>query len=363
MIKGCDVSNLLQIEKNGGRYYEDGIKKDALTILKDNGINLFRLRLFNDPYDELGNSYGAGECDINCVKKLATRAKQLGVDWLLDFHYSDCWADPGKQTMPKAWVGLSLDELTEQLYQFTKQTLQVLKEENISPEIIAVGNEITNGLLWPVGKAPNWQAICQLVSAGIKACKEVLPQAKTMIHLDNGGNSEMYANWFGEYFKNGGADFDVIGLSYYPFWHGSFDDLRRTLSMLSNTYGKEMVIAETSYGFTMEDYKEYEGLSDWQRKGMAIKPELLEGLQYPLTKQGQCQFMLHLASVVDEFDKCTGFIYWGGESIPVPNSGWATEAGIEYMHEKGPGGNEWANQALFDYQGNSLPVLQTIKIM
>ncbi len=362
-VKGMDISNVWEIEKYGGEYLDHGKTEDVLKILKGYGINLFRVRLWNDPYDEEGISYGAGSNDLNTCIALFTRAKKLGVDTYLDFHYSDCWADPGKQRVPKAWRNKNREELVNAVYDYTKEVLTALKEKDLLPGIISVGNEITNGLLWPIGKTPDFASIALLISAGITACREVAPDSKVMIHLDNGGNTEMYRNWFTSYFEQGGKDFDLFGLSYYPFWHGSLSDLKRTMDYLEDTYHKDMIVVETSYVFSMEEYYAYEGLSKETTKGMALKPHLVENLPFEISPKGQCDFIKALSEVISgvKNNRGLGFVYWGGDMIPRKGSSWGTEKAIEYMEEKGPGGNEWANQAVFDYTGEALPVLDTIK--
>ena len=363
-IKGADVSFLETIETNGGRFFDQGRKSELFRILKDHGFNLIRLRLFNDPYDEFGRSYGAGGCDEDFIIRMASRCRQAGIDWLLDFHYSDCWADPGKQTMPKAWVGLDYEKLKFAVYDYTYAILSHLKSRNLAPAMVAVGNEITNGLLWPIGAKGNDAQIAGLLSAGIRAVREVLPLAKVMLHLDNGGNNEIYRRFFDSYLQNQGADFDIIGLSYYPFWHGSMTDLKNNLDDLAERYRKDLIIAETSYPFTLEDYREREKISEEDFKGMAIKENPADRpLPYPISERGQTDFMVALMDLIKSVPegKGLGFIYWGGECLPVENSDWASEEGIAYMHEKGPTGNEWANQALFDYDGNPLEILKAIR--
>ena len=184
-----------------------------------------------------------------------------------------------------------------------------------------------------------------------------------MIHLDNGGNNRLYRTWFDSFFAEGGMDFDYIGLSYYPFWHGTMEDLKNNLYDLAGRYGKELIIAEVSTGFTMEDYARYEKLEKENRKGMATKPELAQKVPYPMSPEGQSAFMLDLMNLLESVPggKGVGFFYWEPAWIPVPGSQWATEAALAYTGEKGPGGNEWANQALFDYEGNALPALKTIR--
>lgn len=183
-----------------------------------------------------------------------------------------------------------------------------------------------------------------------------------MIHLDNGGNNELYRRWFDNYIKRG-EDFDIIGLSYYPFWHGTLDDLSANMADIAKRYGKELIVAEVSMGFTMEDYKDYEKLDDKERKGMATRQELVDKIEYPMTKEGQAGFMKDL---LDRICKVpgglgAGFFYWEPGWIPVQGSGWATKESLEYIKDPGPCGNEWANQALFDYNGNVLPALKLIR--
>lgn len=359
-IKGMDISSLIEEEKCGAKYFMDGVQMDLLKILKTKGCNYCRLRLWNNPYDEAGTPYGAGSNDMSKLIELSKRVKAEGMKILLDYHYSDFWADPGKQTIPKAWRGLDADGLCQAIYDYTKATLIVLKEQNLSPDMVQVGNEITNGLLWPYGKKPEYDNIAKFVSSGIRAVREVIPDAKVMIHLDAGGNNPMYIDWFDNYTARG-EDFDIIGMSYYPFWHGSMSDLLYNMKSMEDRYGKEIVIAEVSMGFTMEDYAEYEKLGPEERKGYATKPELVEKIEHPMTIEGQCRFMQDFMELVKSVNKATGFFYWEPAMIPVPGCGWASYEALNYTGEKGPLGNEWANQALFDYDGNALPALDVIK--
>lgn len=361
-IIGMDVSTLDEVERCGGRFYDDGKEGDCLEILKKYGTQMVRLRLWNDPYDSEGNSYSAGGSDIETTLKLAKRAKANGIGWLLDFHYSDCWADPGKQIIPKAWQGMNVDELEKAVHDYTYEILKRCEAEDIMPQMVAVGNELSNGLLWPYGKVPEYANIARFVSAGIKAVREIDPSIPTMIHLDNGGNNELYRRWFDNYFANNGADFEYIGLSYYPFWHGTLDMLQNNMNDIALRYHKKLIIAEVSMGYTLEDYKDYEKLSDEERKGMATKPEIAAKVPFPMTPEGQKDFMEAFLQVVHQVPENLGcgFFYWEPAWLPVPGSQWATKAAVEYMSEKGPGGNEWANQALFDYDGNGLPALKIL---
>ena len=364
-IKGADLSSLDEVEKCGGKFYDCGAQGDAMEILRSPGMNLVRLRIWNDPKDEQGNTYGAGSNDINVTISLARRAKALGMKWLLDFHYSDFWADPGKQFLPKAWRKMSEDELCGAVYDFTKSTLERLSAEGLTPDIIAVGNEITHGLLWPIGKAPNFRNIARFVSAGIRAVRVAAPKSKVMIHLDMGGKNDVYREWFDSYFAAGGEQFDVIGMSYYPFWHGTMAEFKENMFDISARYDKDIIVCETSMGFSLDDYSEYEGLPKGTIGSGIVNEELAKIIDYPLTADGQRKFIGDLAKTIKSVpgDRGRGFIWWEPAWIPVKNSGWTTPAGLKYVGEDGICANLWANQALFDFDGNALPALHEIEKM
>lgn len=386
-VKGVDISSLREVEACGGRFFDDGMQGDLLEILKRYGVNYVRLKLWNDPYetkvDEVTGEvkkipYGAGTNDLETTILLAKRAVNAGMGFLLNFHYSDFWVDPGKQTIPKAWKGLDVNGLERAVYEFTKDSVNKLIEAGAKPSMVQIGNEITNGLLWPYGKKPDlptditkersceeelqYQNIARFVSAGIKAVRKIDASIPIMIHLDNGGKNDMYRDWFDHYMKYG-ADFDIIGLSYYPFWHGPMKDLEYNLSDMVARYGKYVIIDEVSMGYTMEDYSEYEKLPQDKRKGMATKPALVAKIEHSMTKDGQAQFMEDILQIIKNVPdkKGRGFFYWEPAWLPVPGSEWATDTALLYTGEKGPGGNEWANQALFDYDGNALPALKVIR--
>lgn len=364
--KGMDLSTIKEVEALGGRFYDQGVEKDVFEILKSYGTNAVRLRLWNDPYAEDGTPYGAGTNDLQTTIEIAGRAKAHGMEVLLDFQYSDFWADPGKQRVPKAWRGMDADELTKAVYSFTRDSLLAMQEAGVLPELVQVGNELSNGTLWPLGKlgeAGNYDNLARFIRAGIRGVRSVDAKMPIMLHLDNGGNNALYRDWFDHYLERGADDFQMIGLSYYPFWHGTLADLQNNMNDLAVRYGKDLVVAEVSTGFTMEDYGKYEKLSPENRKGYATKPELAAKVPFPMTKEGQADFMKAFFDVIDQVPegRGRGFFYWEPAWIPVPGSGWANEAALRYIEEKGPGGNEWANQALFDYEGNALPALRIIR--
>lgn len=361
-VKGMDLSTLLELEGLGARYYDNGTETDILEIMKRYDIDTIRLRLWNDPYSEKGEPYGAGNNDLSTVLVIAERVSKAGFGVLLNFQYSDFWADPGKQIKPKAWTGYSVTELEQAVYEYTRETLESFVKAGINLTMVQVGNELSNGLLWPEGRVPDYDNIARFVNAGIRGVRAVLRDIPVMLHLDNGGDNALYRRWFDEIMKRG-VDFQIIGLSYYPFWHGGMRELENNMRDIAERCGKDLIIVETSMGYTMEDYKEYEKLSDSQRKGYATKPSLVEKIEYPMTEEGQAEFIKDLLSLINRVPdgRGRGFFWWEPAWIPVPSSGWATESSLKYMNDPGPCGNEWANQALFDYDGNVLPALKVIR--
>ena len=361
-VKGMDLSTLLELERCGAKYYDNGEERDLLAIMKSYDLDTIRIRLWNDPWSETGESYGAGENDLKTSLEIAKRVTAAGFGVLLNFHYSDFWADPGKQIKPKAWADYGVKELEQAVYDYTLESMQTFLDAGVNITMVQVGNELSNGLLWPEGKVPNYDNIATFVNAGIRAVRKADAAIPVMIHLDNGGNNALYREWFDNFTKRG-EDFEIIGLSYYPFWHGSLQMLNDNMNDIAERYGKDLVIAEVSMGYTMEDYKNYEKLSDEERKGYATRPALVEKIEYPMTKQGQYDFMEDFLNRISHIKggKGKGFFYWEPAWIPVPGSGWATPASLKYMNDPGPCGNEWANQALFDYDGNALPTLALIR--
>ena len=364
-ILGADVSTAEEVESLGGKFYVDGKEQDLFHILHDHGFNAVRLRLWNDPKDEQGNPYGAGNCDIDCVIRLARRAKKLNMKVLLDFHYSDFWVDPGKQYPPKAWRNFNKDQLVEAVYRYTSDTLKRMKDEGVFPEYVQVGNEITNGMLWDIAKLyhdgkdlENFDTLAEILRAGCNAVRDS-GDSNIILHLERSGDNAMYRHWFDNVISRN-VSFDTIGVSYYPFWHGDFDALQANLKDLATRYGKEIHVVETSYPFTSTPYAPnaplalYESKPMW--KGGAIP--------YPMTKQGQGDFLEHLINLLRDLPDGRGkaMWYWEPAWLAVEGSTWATESALEYMHEQGRQlGNEWANQALFDYNGEILPSLKRLK--
>lgn len=243
---GADISFLPQLEDRGIKFSVNGQQKDAIQILKEHGFNYVRLRIFNDPArDSGGYSPKRGFCNLEYTKKMAKRVKEAGMKLLLDFHYSDTWADPGKQFKPAAWKNLSFPDLKDSLYQYTANVIRELKQQGTPPDMVQIGNEINHGMVWPEGNIANVDEMTQLIAAGIAAVKAVEPTTIIMLHVALGGqNAETV--FFIDQMVARKVHFDVIGLSYYPKWHGTLDDLRDNMNDMVRRYNKDMIVVEYS---------------------------------------------------------------------------------------------------------------------
>ena len=362
-VHGMDISSMDEVVRCGGKFYDSGVEKDLLEILRLYGVNYIRLRLWHNPWGENGKSYGAGGNDLETTVRMAKKVKAADMKFLLDLHYSDFWADPGKQIKPKAWKDYGEAELEAAVYEYTESVLWYLRENGCTPDMVQVGNEITNGMLWPEGKTSDFWGMTRLVNAGIRAVRKADPQIPVMLHLDQGNRQDLYREWLDRYKECGGETFEIIGLSYYPVWNGKIEGLINTMNALADRYGKEMIVAEVSQPFTMEDYADDEKLAPEERKGYAAGPGNAGGLEYPATAEGQRAFLERFLAELETVKKGLGkgYFYWEPAWLPVPGSGWATEESLAYLGDPGPCGNEWANQGLFDYAGNALPALKAVK--
>ena len=364
---GMDFSSLEETERLGGVFRQNGRAGDLVEILAESGVNAARLRLWVDPFSPDGEPYGGGACDLPCLLRLAARAKAQGMRLLLDLHYSDFWCDPGRQLVPKAWAGLTLEALAGRVYDYTRDVLLALRSAGLEPEMVQVGNEITNGMLWPLGrlsdpvpgeKRTGYDNLARLVCAGCRAVRDH-SGAKIMLHLERSGDNAVWREWFDEMLARG-ADFDVIGASYYPYWHGNLAALKTNLSDMIARYGRDVMVVETAYAFTSEHFDPAETSAN-----LVINDSLrcYDGspAPYPLTREGQRAFVRDLLALVAGLDggHGTGVYYWEPAWLPLKGSTWATQAAREYMGEQSkPGGNEWANQCIFDYEGNATPALE-----
>jgi arabinogalactan endo-1,4-beta-galactosidase len=342
-ILGVDVSMLYEIERLGGRFYDAGVEKDCLEILKHYGVNWVRLRIWNDP-----TNLGGGSCNHENMTELAAKAKKYGLKVLIDFHYSDWWADPGKQNKPKAWRDLHGEDLQRALYDYTKFVLEYMKERDVRVDMVQVGNELNNGFLWPDGQisgpdAGGFEGFTALLKAAIKAVRDFDPEIPIVVHLAEGGNNSLF-RWFFDELVERNVDFDIVGVSYYPYWHGTLEQLSLNLNDVSQRYKKDVLIVETAYPWTLQDADGHANI---------FGDESLQWTAgYLATVRGQTSFLRDLIKVLRQIPdgRGLGFFYWEGAWIPVKGAGWKTGEG-----------NPWENQTLFDFQGNALETLKIFR--
>lgn len=354
-IKGMDVSMAKELESHDASYYLNGQKDDLFRILKKCGTDMIRLRVWPDPYDENGAPYGGGTNDLQTTEELARRTIESGMEFLLDFHYSDFWADPGKQVKPKAWRHLEGTVLETAVYLNTRDTLKYLRNRGLVPAMVQVGNEITNGLLWPDGHTDNLDAMAALLAAGIKAVREECPNAKIILHLDYGTDTVRYTRWF-DNIQQYELDYDIIGMSYYPHWNGELKLLLDNMNLVSRKYDKDIIVAETSIGYTTDTL----GCT-----GLVFTKELESQTNYPATPEGQEQFLRDLCAAVRSVKngRGLGVFYWEPAWLPIPDCTWANPNGRAYMKDEVEAGNSMANQALFDRNGEANSALRNLYTM
>ena len=382
-ILGMDASCVPSLEASGVKYYDyDGKEEDVFKILSDSGINYIRVRIWNDPFDKDGNGYGGGNCDIDNAIAIGKRATKYGMKLLVNFHYSDFWADPAKQMVPKAWKDLTLKadatltpdgdndtryERAFALYDYTKECLEKLVNENIEIGMVQIGNE-TNGSLCGATK---WVDIAALMKYGSKAVREVCPNALVAVHFANPEKITNYEDYSKklDYYK---VDYDVFASSYYPYWHGTLKNLSEVLTKVAETYNKKVMVMETSYAFTNEDTDFFGNtISD----GGAITKD------YPFTIQGQVNSVRNVINtIVNETKNGIGVVYWEGTWISVGGSnfdenkalwerygsGWASSYAKEYDPNdagKYSGGTAVDNQAFFDSTGHVLKSLKVFSLV
>ena len=368
-IRGMDASAVLSVEKSGAKYYGyDGKEQDVFETLAESGVNYIRLRVWNDPYDENGNGYGGGDNDVATAIELGKRATQYGMKVNIDFHYSDFWADPKRQHAPKAWEGMSADEKADALYDFTKESLTQILDAGVDVGMVQVGNEINNGM----SGETDVPAVMELLSAGSRAVREIADSygkdIRIVLHYTNIEDNEevdtMAAN-----LKEYGVDYDIFGLSYYPFWDGTNENMQNVAKNIMDRYGKKVVIAETSYCYTEKDGdgfgNSFDGIED-----------AVDG--YAPTVQSQATMIRDICAAANEVG-VLGVFYWEGTWIPVGSedqdnsalwekygSGWASSYSAEYDPDDAGlyyGGCSWDNQAMFDFTGHPLPSLNVFRYL
>lgn len=365
-IRGMDVSSILAEEKSGVKYYNaEGKEQDVFTTMAEAGVNYARIRIWNDPFDENGNGYGGGNNDLATAIALGKRATENGMKVCIDFHYSDFWADPAKQMCPKAWIDLSLEEKSNALYEFTKDSLTQLLENGVDVCMVQVGNETNNGMAGET-QIPN---IAKLMNSGSKAIREVSKNydkdIEVALHYTNandydGLDSILYK------LSSFQVDYDIFALSYYPYWHGTFENLQNVMTNIQDKYGKKTLIAETAYCYTTEN-------TDGSGNSVG-EADLIDA--YGATVQSQSTALRDVCATANDVG-ALGVFYWEGAWIAVGDvnadnspiweefgSGWASSYATAYdPNDAGKyyGGCSWDNQALFDATGKPLESLNTFK--
>ena len=360
-VLGVDVSELLAQEKSGVVYYDtSGKPTDALAVLAENGVTHVRLRVWNDPFDEEGRGYGGGNINAEAAAKISARAAELGMKTLVDFHYSDFWADPSRQIAPKAWAGMNLSQKKKALAAYTQEALALIIDTGGDVDMVQVGNETTRGMAGEYD--PNRMA--QLIAAGCSAVRKTAEERslpiKVCVHLTEPNNYDAISSIL-RTLKKQKADYDAVGISYYPYWHGTLENLACVIDAVRNDFGKEVFIAETAWPFTLED-------GDGAANVIGYDPGI-----YPVTPEGQAQELADVCRITSDAGGF-GVFYWGGIWTPVGpdaeknksiwetcGSGWATRFASPYDPEhvgNDYGGCAWDNQALFDFSSHPLPALE-----
>jgi len=322
---GGDFSIMKKMEDFGGLYKIDGVVKEGFQIFKDNGYSWARLRIFHTP-----NMHGPICNDLETTIVLAKKAKQFGFKILLNIHYSDTWADPGHQIAPAAWKDLSQEILKDSIYNYTKHVIETMGDEGVLPDMVQVGNEINNGMIWPTGKlwldggVVNWDALTELLKAGINGINDSknANNIPIMIHAATGGNINAAIKFYSNIIERD-AEFDVIGLSYYPWWHGSFEELENNINFLARKFNQNISIVETAY----YSNSWYPLPSQW----------ILSAQPYPATERGQNDFLMELAYRLYELPKVNSVFYWKPDGLDIPKSD------VNYL-----------GRSLFDEDGDAL---------
>ena len=367
--RGMDASAVLALENSGVKYYNfDGEEQDVFMTLAQAGVNYIRLRVWNDPYDENGNGYGGGNNDVATAIALGQRATKYGMKVCIDFHYSDFWADPKKQFVPKAWEGMDIEEKSDALYNFTLESLTQLLDAGVNVGMVQIGNEINNGMSGETDVAN----VRKLLTAGSKAAREAAENSGkeilVAIHYTNIDDMKKLDTLLtGLQVKE--IDYDIVGLSFYPYWHGTIEDLKNAIIHIRDTYGKKVYVAENAYCYTAED-------GDGSANSVEGTDDLAEG--YSASVQGQANEVRDVCAAASEAG-AEGVFYWEGTWIPVGpadadnsdlwekyGSGWASSYASGYDPKDAGqyyGGCSWDNQAMFDFTGHPLASLNVFKYL
>lgn len=368
-IRGMDASAVIALENSGVTYYNyEGAEQDVFMTLAQSGVNYIRLRVWNDPYDENGNGYGGGNNDVAKAIDMGKRATMYGMKVCIDFHYSDFWADPKRQHAPKAWEGMSGEEKCNALYEYTKTSLTEILDAGVNVGMVQIGNEINNGM----SGETDVSTVMELLKTGSRAVREISEtygkDIQIVVHYtnieDDGVIDSKASN-----LADAGVDYDIMGLSYYPFWDGTTENMQAVARLVQEKYHKKVMIAETSYCYTSED-------GDGCGNSLKGTDDLVDG--YPASVQGQASMIRDICAAANEAG-VLGVFYWEGTWIPVGEatkdnspiwekfgSGWASSFAGEYDPDDAGlyyGGCSWDNQAMFDFHGYPLASLNVFKYL
>ena len=363
-IRGVDISSILAVENSGVTFCNEyGRKQDIFRTLSEHGVNYIRVRVWNEPYDSKGNSYGGGNCDLYTAAEIGRRAAKYGMKLLVDIQYSDFWADPEKQTRPKYWIQHDHETLKGEIYKYTSWVLETISEAGGNIGMVQVGNE-TNCFF--CGETDMYK-ICDLFASGDQAIRDFDRSVLIAHHFAN--PSTGYYAWYAQVMDECNLDYDVFATSYYPYWHGTTKNLTNVLKEIADTYNKYVMVAETAYPYTSEDGDTF---------GNAVSEDSDSAVfRYDISVDGQAQCLKDVfQAVANVGKKGIGVFYWEPAWLGVNGisweeqsslwkkygSGWATDYAAEYdASVTGAGGSSYDNQALFDFEGNSLKSLQVFR--
>lgn len=363
-IRGVDISSILAVENAGVTFCNEyGRKQDIFRTLSEHGVNYIRVRVWNEPYDSRGNSYGGGNCDLYTAAEIGRRAAKYGMKLLVDIQYSDFWADPEKQTRPKYWIQHDHETLKGEIYKYTSWVLETISEAGGNIGMVQVGNE-TNCFF--CGETDMYK-ICDLFASGDQAIRDFDRSVLIAHHFAN--PSTGYYAWYAQVMDECNLDYDVFATSYYPYWHGTTENLTTVLKEIADTYNKYVMVAETAYPYTSEDGDTF---------GNAVSEDSDSAVfRYDISVEGQAQCLTDVfQAVANVGEKGIGVFYWEPAWLGVNGisweeqsslwkkygSGWATDYAAEYdASVTGAGGSSYDNQALFDFEGNSLKSLQVFR--
>ena len=339
-IKGVDISTFEEVILQGGEFFNEyGESEHLFSILKRAGINLVRIRLWHNPRQF--HPWNGGYLDLETVTRLATIAKHFNMKWLLNYHYSDTWADPGNQLKPDAWKHLDFPNLVEAVHDYTLETMQHFINADVTPDYVQIGNEINNGMLWEEGKIfsnnqTNYSNIIALLNAGISAVKKTSSTAKIIIHLASGNDAFQFYNFFLNILSAGLA-VDIIAASYYSYWNGSLNNVAENFQQLAIQFEMDILLMETAQAYTLKPNPD--GINIYG-------PDQEKESIYPATIAGQAQLVYDALKMMTEVhnQRGLGVIYWEPAWIPIDGENNFTS---------------WANQTFFTYEGRVVPSLYT----